>query len=88
MIATGLHRNTGGTMKRISLLLAFLAIFTAVPAAAEPQQKMLTYEEAMEQNRKSLKLVKEGLPLVLPTWALPFYFTMIKQPDDPKQKKK
>lgn len=76
-------------MKTISLLVIISILAgPAAAIAAEPQQKLLTYEEAMEQNRKSWKLVKEGLPLVLPTWALPFYFTMQKQQDAQKDKNK
>jgi len=68
-------------MKKISLLL-IVAIAAAVPAgAAEKKPEQMSYEEAMAQNAKSWKLVKEGLPLVLPTWALPFYFSMYKNAD-------
>ena len=67
-------------MKKIALLL-IVACFVAAPAAAAPKKKMLTYEQAMEQNRKSWELVKEGLPLALPTWALPIYFSMQQNAD-------
>jgi hypothetical protein len=74
-------------MKKISLLLV-VAGLAAAPAAAAPKQKMLTYEEAMKQNQKSFQLVVEGLPLVLPSWALPFYFGMQKNKAQQGAKKK
>lgn len=58
-------------MKKTFVLLA-VAGFAASATAAETKQ--MTPEQAMEQNRKSWELVKQGLPLVLPSWALPIYF--------------
>jgi hypothetical protein len=67
-------------------LLVIVAMAAAAPAIAQDNgPKQLTYDEAIAQNAKSWKLVKEGLPLVLPTWALPFYFTMYKNPDGTQQ---
>jgi hypothetical protein len=78
-------------MKKISLLL-IVAVFAASPAGAAPKKKsdLLTYEEAMAQNAKSWRLVQEGLPLVLPSWAIPIYFIMYPrnetQPDAHKKR--
>jgi hypothetical protein len=65
--------SMGGLMKK-AVLLAAVAAFAAAPAAAGAKQ--LTRKEAMAQNQKSWELVKQGLPLVLPSWALPLYFGM------------
>jgi hypothetical protein len=62
-----------------TVLLVVVAAFAASPAAAESKQ--LTVKQAMEQNQKSWELVKGGLPLVLPSWALPFYFSMQQNAD-------
>lgn len=72
---TQMRASIGWAMKKISLLLIF-ALFAAATASAAPKKKMLTYEEAMAQNAKSWRLVQEGLPLVLPSWAIPIYFMM------------
>lgn len=65
--------NWGDLMKK-AVLLATIAAFAAASAAAGAKE--LTREQAMEQNQKSWELVKQGLPLVLPTWSLPLYFGM------------
>lgn len=62
-----------------TVLLVVVAAFAASPTAAESKQ--LTVKQAMEQNQKSWELVKNGLPLVLPSWALPFYFSMKQNAD-------
>jgi hypothetical protein len=84
----------GGTMKKIFLLLV-LAAFAAAPAAAAPKKKagpkspqQMTFDEAMAYNKKNLSLVVQGLPLVLPSWAVPIYFSLNKDQDKPKQAKK
>ena len=62
-------------MKKISLLLIAAIVAATTAGAAEKKPWEVTQEEAMAQNAKSWRLVKEGAPLVLPTWALPFYFS-------------
>jgi hypothetical protein len=62
-------------MKKMSLLLIVAIVAATSASAAEKKPWEMTYEEAMAQNAKSWRLVKEGAPLVLPTWALPFYFS-------------
>jgi hypothetical protein len=74
---------------RKAVLLAAVAAFAVAPAATGAKE--LTREQAMEQNQKSWELVKQGLPLVLPTWSLPLYFGMHMdeklKPASAKQKK-
>ena len=81
-------------MKKISLLLA-LAVFAAAPAVAAAKKKsapkgphQMTYDEAMAYNKRNLSLVVQALPLVLPTWSLPIYFSMNKDADEPKHGKR
>ena len=85
-------------MKRIALLLA-LTLVAAAPAAAAPQAKkpaeatpkdpqQMTFDEAMEVNKRNLSLIPKGLPLVLPSWSLPVYFAVNKdeEPANPGKK--
>ncbi len=63
------HRiSQGGKfMKKIALLLV-AAAFAATPAVvAKKKEPKMTPEEA--QRDASWRLVKGGLPLILPTWA-------------------
>ncbi len=85
-------RHPGGEpMNKISVLL-IVAVAAAAPAVAAPKKsaqqvkspEQMTYEEAMEHNAKSWRLVQEGLPLVLPSWAIPIYF-MIKGNNEAQQ---
>ncbi len=73
-----------------AVFLAAVAAFAVAPAAAGAKE--MTREEAMAQNQKSWELVKQGLPLVLPTWSLPLYFGMHMdeklKPTTTKKKKK
>jgi hypothetical protein len=82
---TQMRASMGWAMKKISLLMIF-ALFAATTAGAAPKKKsdQLTYEEAMAQNAKSWRLVQEGLPLVLPSWAIPIYFMMYPNGNKPQ----
>jgi hypothetical protein len=79
-------------MKKVALLLA-VAAFAASPAAAASKHKAMTAQEkanakAMERNEQSWRIVRDGMPLVLPSWAQVIYFsTMYKEPDKKKKKK-
>jgi hypothetical protein len=73
-----LHCAKGGQiMKKLALALLVVA-FAASPAAAASKKKAkpygMTYEQAMKANQESWGIVKQGLPLVLPSWAIPIYF--------------
>jgi hypothetical protein len=82
-------------MKKLALLLA-LTIVAAAPAAAmaktkksaKPAQQIqtdpqkMTFDQAMEVNKRNLSLIPKGLPLVLPSWSLPVYFAATKE-DEP-----
>jgi hypothetical protein len=81
-------------MKKIAVLIA-LAAFAATPAVAASKKKpahknpqQMTYDEAMEYNKKNLSLIVQGLPLILPSWATPIYFSMNSNEDKPQRGKK
>ncbi|HEY1472538.1 MAG TPA: hypothetical protein VGF53_00480 [Pseudolabrys sp.] len=85
-------------MKKIVLLLV-AAAFAVSPAAAEskPKKVKMTAEEAQiakqnaaiaKQNDLNYKAMKDALPLLLPSWAMPVYFTMHQDDKDKENKKK
>jgi glucose/arabinose dehydrogenase len=87
-------------MKKIALLVA-LAVLAAAPAAvaktkkpAKPAQQVqtdpqkMTFDEAMEVNKKNLSLIPQGLPLILPSWSLPAYFALTKEEEPAKPARK
>jgi hypothetical protein len=72
---------TGGTMKKIAALLV-IAAFAASPAAAaskhkkhmaKPKEKESVFAK---QSANTMRILRDGAPLVLPTWSLPLYFGM------------
>ena len=76
-------------MKKLFLLLV-VAVFAASPAAAATKQKKTKQateaEQIAKQNDNTKRLVRDALPLVLPTWSLPIYFGM--HLDETKNEKK
>ena len=77
-------------MKRFILLLV-AAAFVASPAAAATRQKdkqTTEAEEIAKQHDNTRRALRDALPLVLPSWSLPFYFGMnLDQTKDQKKKK-
>ena len=76
-------------MKKLALLL-FVTVFAASPAAAEEKKAKQTIEadEIAKQHDNTLRAVRDALPLVLPSWSLPFYFGMhLDETKDQKTKK-
>ena len=77
-------------MKRFILLLV-AAAFVASPAAAAKRQKdkqTTEAEEIAKQHDNTRRALRDALPLVLPSWSLPFYFGMnLDQTKDQKKKK-
>ncbi len=79
-------------MKKIALAL-LVAAFAAAPAAAASKHKKMTAQEkanakAMEVNAQSWRIVRDGAPLILPTWAQVIYFTMYADDKTAKKKRK
>ena len=81
----------GGIMKKLALLLVVTA-FAASPAAADTKEKKTKQtaeaEDIAKQHDNTLRAVRDALPLVLPSWSLPFYFGMhLDETKDEKKKK-
>ncbi len=65
-------------MKKVVILLA-AAAFAVTPAVAASKQKSKEAKEAEEiakQHDNTLRALRDGLPLILPSWSLPVYFGM------------
>ncbi|MEJ2376414.1 MAG: hypothetical protein P8Y53_05615 [Pseudolabrys sp.] len=64
-------------MKKFALLLAVAAL-AATPAAAASKHKRAKQQESVfaKQTANTLRILRDGAPLVLPSWALPVYFGM------------
>ena len=66
-------------MKKVFLLFV-VAAFAVSPAMAATKQKKSKQaaeaEDIAKQHDNTLRAVRDGLPLVLPSWSLPFYFGM------------
>jgi hypothetical protein len=79
----------GGYMKKI-VLLVVIAAFTVSPASAASKHKKSKQnteaEEIAKQNDNTRRLLRDALPLVLPTWSLPIYFSMHKDESEKKKK--
>jgi len=68
-------------MKKIALFVA-LAMIAASPAMAAKKKKAVAKQAEMpewqKQNDNSYRLVRDSLPMWLPTWAQPLYHYGIK----------
>jgi len=75
-------------MKKLVLLLV-VAGLAASPAAAQKKDKQTTEaEEIAKQHDNTRRALRDALPLVLPSWSLPFYFGMrLDETTDQKKKK-
>ena len=74
--------------KLMSLLIvaAFAASSPAAAATKEEKTKQTTEaEELAKQHDNTRRALRDALPLVLPSWSLPFYFGM--HLDETKNKK-
>lgn len=75
-------------MKKFALLLLVTA-FAAAPAAAATKHKKAAPKPEenvfQKQNDNTLRILKDGMPLVLPSWSLPVYFGMQKQEEPAKK---
>jgi hypothetical protein len=79
-------------MKKLFLMLV-IAAFAASPAGAAVKSKKskeaAEAEDIAKQHDNTKRAVVDALPLVLPSWSLPFYFGMNKdEKKDEKKKKK
>lgn len=65
----------GRQMKKLALLLA--AALVASPALAAKKKMTKEEVEAAEiakQHDNTLRALRDGLPLILPSWSLPVFF--------------
>lgn len=64
-------------MKKIVLMLA-VAAFAAAPAAAATKHKKAAAKPEQsvfaKQSANTMRILRNGLPLILPSWLLPVYF--------------
>jgi hypothetical protein len=62
------------------VLMLVVAAFATSPAVAATKQKKdkqtTEAEEIAKQHDNTRRALRDALPLVLPTWSLPFYFGM------------
>ncbi len=61
-------------MKKIAFVVVALAL--AVSPAMAVKKKKTEKVQKTDPNEASLRLVRDALPLVLPTWSLPIFFGM------------
>ena len=76
-------------MKKLVFILAAaaVAISPMIAAAKEKKSKeQLEAEDIAKQHDNTWRAVKDSLPLWLPTWSLPVYFTVVKDDHDKKKK--
>jgi hypothetical protein len=81
-------------MRKIALFMAVVAA-AAMPSIAEAAKKgkkkraaqpAIQAAQPVDPNEASGRLVRGAIPIFLPTWALPFYFsTPVGQADHPNQ---
>jgi hypothetical protein len=71
------------------VLMLVVAAFATSPAVAATKQKTVKQtteaEEIAKQHDNTRRALRDALPLVLPSWSLPFYFGM--HLDETKNKK-
>ncbi len=88
-------------MKKLAVLFT-LTLVAAAPTAVMAKAKKpvkpaeqvqtdpqkMTFDQAMEYNKRNLSLIPKALPLVLPSWSLPIYFAVNKDQEPAKLAKK
>ncbi len=85
--------HPGDDMKKFALLLAVAAL-AATPAAASSKHhrhyKKAKPQESVfaKQTANTLRILRDGAPLVLPSWALPVYFGTGMDTTQTRKKKK
>src|SRR5689334_21256033 len=68
--------SKGGHMKKIVILLAAMtfAVSPAIGASKKKSQEAKEADEITKQHDNTLRALRDGLPLILPSWSLPIYF--------------
>jgi hypothetical protein len=81
----------GGIMKKLVFLLAAAALAVSpviADAKAKKSKEQLEAEDIAKQHDNTYRAVRDSLPLWLPSWSLPIYFSMNKDDHDKNAKKK
>jgi len=60
-------------MRKIAALFV-AAAFVAAPAFANDKKAEKTDDTFAKQNANTMRIMRDGLPLVLPSWSLPIFF--------------
>ena len=70
----------GASMRKLISLLIVGVFAASSPAAGATKEKKINQiteaEEIAKQHDNTRRALRDALPLVLPTWSLPFYFGM------------
>jgi hypothetical protein len=71
--------DRGGFMTKLAALLIAAAIAAAPAAATTAKHKKMTKEEAdaaeiEKEHDNTRRALRDGLPLLLPSWSLPIFF--------------
>ena len=79
-------------MRKFALLL-LVAAFAASPAAANDKKAAAekTDDTFAKQSANTMRIMRDGLPLILPSWSLPIFFgthmdEKLKEGDKPAKK--
>ena len=75
-------------MKKFALLLAVAALAASPAAAASKHKKQKPDDTFAKQSANTMRILRDGMPLVLPSWALPVYFGMGMDKTGKPEKKK
>ena len=91
-LAKGDKGGTLSTACRYGFLLLVVTAFAASPAVAASKHKKskeaAEAEEIAKQHDNTRRALRDALPLVLPTWSLPIYFSMHQDEKKDEKKKK
>jgi hypothetical protein len=78
-------------MKKLAFLFVAAAVAVSpviADAKVKKSKEQLEAEDIAKQHDNTLRALRDSLPLWLPTWSLPAYFTMVKDDHDKNDKKK
>jgi len=76
-------------MKKIALLvLAAMVAASPAVAAKKKSKKMAKEPTVWERNEAGFRLMRDSLPIYLPSWAIPLYMASQKHAAEPKKKSK
>ena len=65
-----------------------MRVFSAADTKEKKTKQTAEAEDIAKQHDNTLRAVRDALPLVLPSWSLPFYFGMhLDETKDEKKKK-